>query len=59
MFQNFAFVKLIALTMKVALWSRGRHYKIKFKPLSVAFEALCELSAFPPSAPAPWAAVCP
>lgn len=42
LFQSFAFVMLIALTLKLAFWNKGRHYKFKSNPLSADFEALCE-----------------
>lgn len=50
LFQDFTFVLLIALPLKLAFWNKGRHYKIKSNPLTADFEALCEFLASPSSA---------
>lgn len=42
LFQDFTFVLLITLPLKLAFWNKGRHYKIKSNPLTADFEALCE-----------------
>ena len=38
LFQSFTFVMLIALTLKLAFWNKGRHYKInESNPLTADF----------------------
>ena len=34
LFQNVAFVMWMDLTLKLAFWNKGRHYKVKSNPLT-------------------------